>query len=134
MTIRQFWKPPYRIKFDPTATYLLVGCLGGLGKHYSRWMVERGAKSLTYLSRSVTNKENTREFLEHLKGLGIEIVVMAGDVSCLEDVQRTVDSATKPIKGVVQAALTLQVWFRHRLSLSSLPFYTNIVRILLLRL
>ena len=41
-----------RATFNPKAAYLLVGGLGGLGRAVSLWMAERGARHLTYLSRS----------------------------------------------------------------------------------
>ena len=35
---------------DGGASYLLIGGLGGLGRAISVWMVEHGAKNLTFLS------------------------------------------------------------------------------------
>ena len=99
------------MKFDPDATYLLVGGFGGLGQTYTRWMVERGATAFVYLSRSGKEKQETCDFLAELEDLGVDAQVVKGDVCSLHDVRRAVASATKPIKGAVQAALTLQVRF-----------------------
>lgn len=74
-------------------------------------MVERGAKSFIYLSRSGNDSSETCDFLTELGNLGVDAQVVKGDVCSLHDVKRAVASATRPIKGVVQAALTLQVKF-----------------------
>lgn len=76
---------------------------------FSKWMAQRGAKHLMYLSRSGDAKQETRGFLAELTRQGVSFQVMKGDVACLQDVQRAVASCERPIKGVVQAALTLQV-------------------------
>ena len=68
-----------------------------------------GAKSLTYLSRSGNDKEDTQAFVSELESNDVEVLIVRGDVSKLDDVKRVVAATAKPIKGVVQAALTLQV-------------------------
>jgi hypothetical protein len=40
------------INFRGSASYLLVGGLGGLGRAISAWMVDHHARELVYLSRS----------------------------------------------------------------------------------
>ena len=72
-------------------------------------MVERGATSFVYLSRSGKDKQEYCEFLAELKDHGIDAQIVQGDVCSLNDIRRAVVSAPKPIKGAVQAALTLQV-------------------------
>ena len=72
-------------------------------------MIDRGAKSFTYISRSGLDKQDTRNFIAELKDLDVDAQVVKGDVSNLDDVNRAVASTARPIKGVVQAALTLQV-------------------------
>ena len=72
-------------------------------------MIDRGAKSFTYLSRSGLDKQDTRDFIAELQGLDVDAQVVKGDVSSFDDVKRAVASTKRPIKGVVQAALTLQV-------------------------
>ena len=73
-------------------------------------MVQRGARHLTYLSRSGCANKETRNFLAELQASGADTVIVRGDVASLEDVQRAVSSCDKPIKGVVQGALVLQVF------------------------
>ena len=86
-----------------------MGCLSDLGKILSQWMVDRGAKHLTFLSRSGCFNEETRSFLTDLHTRGVETDILHGDVGSLNDVQRAVAACKKPIKGVVQGALALKV-------------------------
>jgi hypothetical protein len=41
-----------RPSFDPHATYVLAGSLGGVGRSIASWMVDRSARSLAFLSPS----------------------------------------------------------------------------------
>ncbi|KAK8054299.1 hypothetical protein PG996_013600 [Apiospora saccharicola] len=101
-------RDPFVAKFDPDATYLLVGCLGGLGRSFSTWAVLRGARHLLYLSRSGAVDGEARSFVEGLRGCGVEVSIVRGDVTSLPDVQRAVEAAgRRPIRGVVQGALSL---------------------------
>ncbi|KAF2181508.1 hypothetical protein K469DRAFT_589235 [Zopfia rhizophila CBS 207.26] len=103
----QVRRDPFTATFDPEASYLLVGCLGGLGRSFSQWAVSRGARSLIYLSRTGAAKDEAQIFLDELRSKGVEVSIVKGDVTSLADVQAAVKSSKKPIKGVVQAALTL---------------------------
>jgi NAD(P)-dependent dehydrogenase (short-subunit alcohol dehydrogenase family) len=100
---------PFSVTFDPNAAYLLVGCLGGLGRSFSRWAVQRGARNFIYLSRSSIPNRNAEIFLNELCGQGVKAQVIKGDVASLEDVKAAVASTNLPIKGVIQGALTLHV-------------------------
>ncbi|THC98937.1 hypothetical protein EYZ11_001574 [Aspergillus tanneri] len=40
------------VTFSPNASYLLIGCLGGLGRSLTRFMMERSAKHFAFVSRS----------------------------------------------------------------------------------
>lgn len=95
--------------FDPNAAYLLVGCLGGLGRSFSRWAVERGARHLVYLSRSGAATPVVAAFVSEFESQGVEVQIIKGDVASLADVEAAVARQTLPIKGVVQGALTLHV-------------------------
>ncbi|KAH8198332.1 hypothetical protein TruAng_007487 [Truncatella angustata] len=97
----------FTAQFDPNAAYLLVGCLGGLGRSFSAWAVSRGARHLIYLSRSGAVGDEARDFVEELGDHGVDVSIVKGDVNSLADVQTAVSSAQHPIKGVVQGALTL---------------------------
>jgi hypothetical protein len=92
----------------PEASYLLVGGLGGLGRSMASWLVQNGAQHLIFLSRS-GRSEKTEHFLKELEVLGCKVQVFAGSVTSIEDVQELVAKAQKPIRGVMQLSMVLQV-------------------------
>ena len=78
-------------------------------------MVSRGARHFIFLSRSGADKPEAAALVKELQELArskhtnLTVQVIRGDVSVRDDVGRAVSSATKPIKGVVQAAMVLKV-------------------------
>lgn len=83
-------------------------------------MVARGARHFIFLSRSGADKPEAAALLEELYELArsqhpdLTVRVIRGDVSIRDDVSRAISSATKPIKGVVQAAMVLKVRISRR--------------------
>ena len=98
---------PEPICFDPNAAYLLAGCLGGLGRSISLWMVEHGAKNLIHLSRSGTNNNEVVEWVHGLHLLGVTPQVIKCDITSKPAVVSAVRQVEKPIKGVIQAAMVI---------------------------
>ncbi|KAH8807730.1 fatty acid synthase [Xylogone sp. PMI_703] len=102
------------LEFDSSATYLMVGCLGGLGRSLSSWMCRRGARNFVFLSRSGATKPEAVALLKELElyaeqnDIVITAKVVRGDVSMREDVDKAISAAVTPIKGVIQAAATFQ--------------------------
>ncbi|KAK7745564.1 Type I Iterative PKS [Cytospora paraplurivora] len=96
-------------RFDGAKSYVLVGCLGGLGRTLSRWMVARGARKFAFLGRSGLQKAAARNLVRDLEALGAECAVVTGDVCVAADVQAVVAVAAGmgSIGGVVQAAMGL---------------------------
>jgi short-subunit dehydrogenase len=97
--------------FDPHATYILAGCLGGVGRSIAAWMVDRGARNLSFLSRSGWKNSGALAIVEALRGCGVAITVINCDIASREDVFDAVNQISKigkPIKGVVQAAMVLE--------------------------
>nr|ALP31878.1 polyketide synthase 22 [Diaporthe helianthi] len=93
---------------SPEKVYLLVGCLGGLGRSLSRWMMSRGARHFVFLGRSGSDKPEAQSLVDRLLGAGASVKVVRGDVSNPEDVDAAVDACSGwPIGGVVQAAMGL---------------------------
>ncbi|KAF7622989.1 hypothetical protein AFLA_010302 [Aspergillus flavus NRRL3357] len=76
--------------FRAEASYLLIDCLGGLGRCLTTWMLQE----LHELTRS-----------QHLD---LTVQVVRGDISIGDDISRAISCATKLIKGVVQAAMVLK--------------------------
>ncbi|OTB02208.1 hypothetical protein M426DRAFT_322916 [Hypoxylon sp. CI-4A] len=96
------------IEFDPTATYLLVGGAGGLGRSIATWMVERGARNLTFLSRSAGVSDISKSLFVELESMGCSVAAVAGRVDQMEDVQEAIRQSKSPIKGVIQLAMVLR--------------------------
>ncbi|KAK6513545.1 hypothetical protein TWF281_005168 [Arthrobotrys megalospora] len=97
----------YATSFSASKNYLMIGCLGGLGRSLSKWMMERGARKFVFLGRSGLDKEPARRLVEDLTLLGAKCKVVRGDVASATDVQKMVAEADTPIGGVVQAAMGL---------------------------
>ncbi|GJN68105.1 type I Iterative Polyketide synthase (PKS) [Purpureocillium lilacinum] len=98
-------------------SYLLVGGLGGLGRAIATWMAENGARHLIFLSRSARQGPQLASFVEELAAQGCEVQLVAGSVSCPDDVKRAVDGASKPIAGVMNLSMVLR-----DISLSDMTF------------
>ena len=101
-------KSKYSTTFDPKKSYVLIGCLGGLGRSLSNWMLNRGARNFTFLGRSGSDKQSARELVERLERGGAAVKVVRGDVINQEDVIQAISACQYPIGGVVQAAMGLE--------------------------
>ena len=100
------------LSFNLSASYLLVGGLGGLGRSIARWMVSKGAKSLIFISRSGMQKEEARTLVEELRAENVTASVYAGDVSDEVQLKSIIEKCSRdlpPIRGVIQGAMVLQV-------------------------
>jgi NAD(P)-dependent dehydrogenase (short-subunit alcohol dehydrogenase family) len=96
------------VTFRPDGTYVLIGCLGGLGRTLARFMVERGARHLTFLGRSGADSKDAAAMVESLRARGCRVHVVRGDVSNKVDVERAVAAAGVPVYGMVQGAMALE--------------------------
>ncbi|KAF2716908.1 polyketide synthase [Polychaeton citri CBS 116435] len=94
--------------FRSDCSYLLVGGLGGLGRSVATWMVENGARHLIFLSRSAKQDADTQDFLEELQSQQCTVQIVTGSVVQKDDVQRAVDSAIKPLAGVLNMSMVLK--------------------------
>ena len=100
----------YLTILDPEKVYLLVGCLGGLGRSLSRWMMARGARHFVFLGRSGCDKASAQQLVSRLQKAGASVDVVRGDVSKAADVTAAVSACVakgRRIGGVVQAAMGL---------------------------
>lgn len=96
------------ISFSSNASYLLTGGLGGLGKSVARWMTERGARNLIFLSRSAGTTSADVDFLMELEAMGCRGIPVVGRVDTIADVRRAIAQAPGPIKGVIHLAMVQQ--------------------------
>lgn len=103
-------RPPLRFRED--ATYLLVGCLGGLGQHVALRMADKGAKYLVFLSRSGADKPDAARTVESIRAQGVNVLVLRADVAKQDDLRRAMTELRSredfpPIRGVLNAAVFL---------------------------
>ena len=107
----QVRKPHEPVRFSPEAAYLLVGCLGGLGRSLTTWMFERGCRHFVFLSRSGTAKPEAADVVRRLQEAGADVQVCCVDACDEEAVTGVVAqvASQRPIRGVVHAAMVLQV-------------------------
>ncbi|KAM0075857.1 Reducing polyketide synthase dep5 [Fusarium odoratissimum] len=103
-------RTPPRLELHSDATYLLVGCLGGLGRSLTTWMMKRGARNFAFLSRSGTDSEQAALCVRDLEARGARVQVFRGDAAIKEDVERAVVSipSDAPLRGIVNAAMVLR--------------------------
>ena len=92
--------------FNPQSTILITGGLAGLGLLTAQWLVEKGARHLALMARSVPS-EPTRAAIAEMEQCGAKILVMQGDVSREEDVRRALHEIKQnlpALRGVIHAA------------------------------
>ena len=92
---------------DPSKSYLLVGCLGGLGRSVSKWMFDRGARHFVFIGRTGTDRPAAKRLVDDLEGAGANCVIIRGNVTSYDDVVRAISAAPTPLAGVIQAAMGL---------------------------
>ncbi|KAF9872330.1 polyketide synthase [Colletotrichum karsti] len=100
--------PTLTSKFDSESSYLLVGGLGGLGRHVSNWMVEHGAKHLVYLSRQGSDAEENQSFFRELEAQGCSATAVKGSVVNIADVEHAIATSPRPIRGVINMTMILR--------------------------
>ncbi|KAF5867859.1 putative polyketide synthase protein [Botrytis fragariae] len=101
----------YSTVFDQENIYLLVGCLGGLGRSLTKWMLSRGARHFVFLGRSGSDKPEATKLIQTIRANGASAIVLKGDVSKASDVIKFVEagrSSGKRIGGLVQASMGLK--------------------------
>ncbi|KAK6076363.1 KR domain-containing protein [Seiridium cupressi] len=96
------------VQFKPDGTYVLIGCLGGLGRCLARFMFNRGARNLTFLGRGGADKKEAAAMIASLRARGCTVHVVRGDVSNKEDVAKAVSASSVPVYGMVQGAMALE--------------------------
>lgn len=77
--------------------------------------MDRGAKHFVFISRSGADKPEAAQLIESISKAGAIPQVFYGDASNADDVSRVVETVTRErkIKGVVHAAMVLEVSFLH---------------------
>jgi acyl transferase domain-containing protein/acyl-CoA synthetase (AMP-forming)/AMP-acid ligase II/NADPH:quinone reductase-like Zn-dependent oxidoreductase/NAD(P)-dependent dehydrogenase (short-subunit alcohol dehydrogenase family)/acyl carrier protein len=94
------------VEFDPEATYLITGGLGGLGRAVATWLVEQGARHLVLMGRSAPST-SAQQTLDALRTAGARVVAARGDVADADAVASVIESIRQsmpPLRGVMHAA------------------------------
>ena len=97
--------PKAETRFYADKSYILSGCLGGIGRSISKCMLNQGARKFVFIGRSGLKKDAARRLVQDLEDAGAQVQVVQGDVSKYEDAKRCADAVEGKIGGVVQAAM-----------------------------
>ncbi|KUI61467.1 Lovastatin diketide synthase LovF [Cytospora mali] len=99
----------HRLRFSSEDVYLLVGCLGGLGRSLTSWMMDHGARRFAFVSRSGDDKPEAARLVRDIIDAGALPQIFRGDVANVTDMKSVVQAITKDrrIRGVVHAAMVL---------------------------
>jgi NADPH:quinone reductase-like Zn-dependent oxidoreductase len=98
------------LRLSPTATYLLVGCLGGLGRSLAMWMVERGARHIAFLSRNGTDNPAAADLVAMIEQQGAKTYVLRANAAHKKQVEEAIAriDTKHPVRGVVNAAVVFR--------------------------
>jgi len=81
---------------------------GGLGRSIARYMVQQGARNLIFLSRSADkNDQRYRDFIKEIEGMGSTVQCVRGSVARQADVERAIDEALAPVRGILNMTIAL---------------------------
>lgn len=90
------------------ATYLITGGMGGIGLLTARFLVDRGARNIVLIGRSVPADIDAR--LDALRQRDASVQALSADVANAEDVARIVTfvrDKMPPLRGILHAAMVL---------------------------
>lgn len=102
-------------RLDGEATYVIAGGLGDFGQRLCRLLVRMGARNILVLSRRALTQEQRLAIEAELQAdvLDVRFFSRICDISNENQVQELVlsleDEQVPPVKGVIQATVTLQV-------------------------
>lgn len=100
--------PKQPFEFDASVAYLLVGGLGGLGRSVARYMVQQGARNLVFLSRTaVKDHPQHKDYIVEIEAMGATVQCVQGDVAQAAAVERAIDGARAPVRGILNLTLGL---------------------------
>lgn len=111
--------------FDPAASYLLAGGLGGLGRSVSVWMAQRGARYITFMSRHAGDSASDMDHVRRLESMGCFVQLARGSVANAKDVADAIIGAPKPLKGVMQLSMVLRDQSLSRMTIDDWNDATN---------
>ncbi|KAI0015071.1 BcPKS1, polyketide synthase [Xylariomycetidae sp. FL0641] len=103
-------RPKYSCQLNPDVSYLIAGGFGGLGICAARWMVQRGARHMIFLSRTGPKSSAARGLLHELQEQGVQVRAPRCDVSSAPSLAAALGqcSSLPPVKGCLQCTMVLQ--------------------------
>ena len=104
--VRSRLKSKQTFQANPDGCYLITGGLGKLGRQAGRWLAEKNAKQLVFVSRREPD-EQTREFLDSINQTGCQSIVHSCDISQRDEVENLFQrfgNDLHPLSGVIHAA------------------------------
>lgn len=72
-------------------------------------MFGQGARRFVFFGRLGTKKQEAKDLVEDLRNGGADLSVIFGDVANFADVEKAIAQIPRPIGGVIQAAMGLNV-------------------------
>ena len=104
--------PKEKIRLEAHGTYVIAGGLGGLGQKIIHFLAGHGAKNILVLSRRFLREAERQKLERELCSSGARIRIETCDIANLAEVQKVAARCRRcapPVKGVIQAAMVLQV-------------------------
>ncbi|KAL1638494.1 Highly reducing polyketide synthase alt5 [Neofusicoccum ribis] len=101
--------PPVQVRGD--ATYVLAGGLGGICREIGRWLAEKGARHLVFLSRSAASGEDNGAYIQNLRRTyGTNALAFDRDVGDEASLRAVLDqiASLPPVRGCVTGAMVLR--------------------------
>ncbi|MCA9129580.1 MAG: SDR family NAD(P)-dependent oxidoreductase, partial [Planctomycetales bacterium] len=99
--------PPPRTPIRSDRSYLITGALGSIGREVSRWLVDRGAKTLILVSRN-PDRGHGPAFVDELRSQGVQVRVCQGDVAnksvVASAIAPSIEGDMDPLAGVFHLA------------------------------
>lgn len=103
---------PPSVELRSDATYVIAGGLGGLGLEIGLFMAARGAKHIALLSRREPGSEEREIVVERFRSVGASVSILICDITDLsqcKDLYARYFQDLPPVRGLIQAAVVLQV-------------------------
>ena len=111
-TVKALPPPNEPMHLEGSGTYVIAGGLGGLGQKIIHFLANHGAKNILVLSRRSLDRTERDSFEEELGSSGAIVRIEACDIANLKEVQDVAARCLRSmpaVKGVIQAAMVLQV-------------------------
>ncbi len=91
----------------PEACYVVTGWTGGIGRTLARWLIDRGARHLVLLARTLGTPETLAQIEAHARTHQAEVQAFAVNVADWESLRAVFAQAERtaaPIRGIFHAA------------------------------